>query len=178
MSEDKPTSYVFASYGVNTDPADMGDWREVGREKVPGGVKVISTRGRLKSVMTHWDDGGRSGWTVFCSGDEHITMGKDLEIPWSHWPEIHHGHIPHWEKTLRKNIAEEPDPSRRFTTWLQRLQAGEYQDRPWLIFLEQPYLQWAKSITKTVSDTAEKARKDERAAIVENILRDGEEDDD
>lgn len=104
-------------------------------------------------------------------------MSDSFDIPWSHWPEIHHGHIPHWEETLRKNIAQEPDPAKRFTIWLQRLHAGEYQDRPWLIFLEQPYLQWVDSITKTVRDAAENARKDERAAIVAAIMRDGEDED-
>lgn len=90
---------------------------------------------------------------------------SDLAIPDSHWregPQPLGGietYRPSWENRLRKTVQEEPDPSARFTRYLNDLAAGTWRPGPRLIFFEQPYLMWAEAIERVINATEASTRK-------------------
>lgn len=97
-----------------------------------------------------------------------------IEIPDSHWEEAPCDYDWRslrgtWEATLRKSIAERPDPAARFTAWLAWKMSDvshiAWFPGPRLVFIEQPYLGWAEAVERAI----EKAEKNLRSAIAEDI---------
>lgn len=93
-------------------------------------------------------------------------METELEIPESHWTDAGwSGLFPYWERHLRSSIRREPDAAKRFAKFLEEKESGDYQMSPRLIFIEQPYLEWAEAIERVI----EKTEKDTRGVVAYEI---------
>jgi hypothetical protein len=91
----------------------------------------------------------------------------EVHIPPDHWDPKYQPFHSGWEATLRRRIAEHPDPAARFGEWLSKKAAGERGIsgvKLWLF--EQPYLGWAQQIEECV----EVEKKALRAEIADEIL--------
>lgn len=100
-----------------------------------------------------------------------------LEIPKEHWQEKNGAYgtdsamIPYWERSLRANIAKQPDVRLRFTEWLSAKEAGAGTYGVRLLFIEQPYLGWAESVENAI-ETAERTLREAIAFEITNPNRD------
>lgn len=72
-------------------------------------------------------------------------------IPRDHWGP-HQGignweaYIPYWTRTLNDWQSKFPDPAERFSEWLRLKTQEASTPGVRLVFVEQPYLQWAESV--------------------------------
>lgn len=84
----------------------------------------------------------------------------EIDIPQEHWQGSDYPYIDmYWTPRLCASIAAEPDPAKRFTAWLREKETGVGENLSTrLIFLEQPYLDWAEAIQRIIDKTERDTR--------------------